>query len=150
MLTDEIKKSLQESVLCWLATVNEAGVPNCSPKEVFTFRGDSELVIANIASPESVKNIQVNPQVCVSFVHVFKQKGFKLKGCAEYVKPGDTAFPELFLLVHPMVGDIFPVQGIILVRINSVAPILAPSYVLLDGVSEESQINNARKTYGVD
>jgi predicted pyridoxine 5'-phosphate oxidase superfamily flavin-nucleotide-binding protein len=81
---EEIIQSINESVLCWLATAPAAGVPNCSPKEAFTFRGESELVIANIASPESVRNIQANPNVCVSFVNVFKQKGFKLSGTAEY------------------------------------------------------------------
>jgi len=53
-------------VLCWLATVSEKGVPNVSPKELFIFEQEKQLLIANIASPQSVKNIRANPQVYVS------------------------------------------------------------------------------------
>jgi len=149
MLTKEVKESIQESVLCWLATIDESGAPNCSPKEIFTFRGDSEIVIANIASPESVKNLQVKSDVCVSFVHVFKQKGFKLKGVAKYVTPESGEYAELFNLIYPMSGDAFPVKGVILVRVKSIAPILAPSYYLMPGVTEEIQVINAKKIYAV-
>ena len=48
-------------VLCWLATVSEKGVPNVSPKELFIFEREKQLLIANIASPQSVKNIRANP-----------------------------------------------------------------------------------------
>jgi len=56
--------------LCWLATVSEEGVPNVSPKELFVFEGEKHLLIANIASPQSVKNIQANCQVCVSGINI--------------------------------------------------------------------------------
>lgn len=149
MFTEEIKKSIQVSVLCWLATADESGIPNCSSKEVFTFYGESSLVIANIASPESVKNIRANANVCVSFIHVFKQKGFKLKGVAEYVTPESDKYPKLFELIQPMVGDVFLVQGIILVAAKSIRPIVAPAYYLVPGTTEVSQIKNAKQTYAV-
>lgn len=149
MLTDEVKNSINESILCWLATLNENGEPNCSPKEVFTFRGDSELIIADIASPESVKNIKNNKNVCVSFVHVFKQKGFKLKGAANYFSANDSKYEELYPLVQSFVGDTFPVRGIIQIRITKVSPIIAPAYYMVEGTTEESQINSAKIVYGV-
>ena len=148
MITNEVKKSIEESVLCWLATADQSGMPNCSPKEVFTFRGTDELIIANIASPESVKNIRVNPKVCVSFVHVFKQKGFKLKGNARYIVSSDESYAELYESVRYLAGD-FPVQGIIKIVITGVAPILAPSYYLVSSTTEESQIESAKRAYGV-
>ena len=46
------------SVLCWLATVDDHGMPNVSPKEIFCCHGERELLIANIASPQSVRNIK--------------------------------------------------------------------------------------------
>jgi predicted pyridoxine 5'-phosphate oxidase superfamily flavin-nucleotide-binding protein len=149
MLTEEIKVSISESVLCWLATCNDKGEPNCSPKEAYTFNGSSELVIANIASPESVENIQVNPNVCVSFVHVFKQKGFKLKGQARYIPFGAPDFPKYMPLVKPIVGEIFQVKGFIVVSIKAIATIIAPAYYMVKGTTEASQINSAKKTYGV-
>ena len=78
-ITTEIKKSMDSSVLCWLATVSSEGTPNVSPKEVFTYFKD-EIIIANIASPQTLKNIKENALVCISFIDILIQKGFKLKG----------------------------------------------------------------------
>lgn len=60
-------------VLCWWATADEQGQPNVSPKEVFAVVDDQHLLIANIASPVSVRNIQHNPKVCVSIIDIFVQ-----------------------------------------------------------------------------
>lgn len=148
MLTEAVKQSIQESVLCWLATVDKDGMPNCSPKEIFSFLGDDELLIANIASPQSVRNLSDNANVCVSFVHVFKQKGFKLKGSAIYAKKGDADYDTLFNVLKPLAGD-FPVLGVIRIKVLEVKPILAPSYHMVDGVTEAEQIESAKRTYGV-
>ena len=149
MLTEDIKKSISESVLCWLATSNEKNEPNCSPKEAFTFRGTSELIIANIASPISVANIEVNPNVCVSFIHIFKQKGFKLKGTARYVPSESDEFSTFMPMVQPIVGTTFKVAGFIVVHITSVTPIIAPAYYMIEDTTEASQIKSAQKAYGV-
>ena len=149
MLTEDVKESISESVLCWLATSNAKGEPNCSPKEAFTVSDQSELVIANIASPESVSNIEVNPNVCVSFVHVFKQKGFKLKGQARYVSSGSKEFSHFMPLVEPIVGTTFKVSGFIVVHVIFVSPIIAPAYYMVKGTTDAIQVNSAKKIYGV-
>ncbi|MGI1679212.1 MAG: pyridoxamine 5'-phosphate oxidase family protein [Cellvibrionaceae bacterium] len=149
MLTEDVKDSISESVLCWLATSNKKGEPNCSPKEVFTVSEQAELVIANIASPESVENVTANPNVCVSFVHVFKQKGFKLKGQARYVPSSSSDFAVFMSLVKPVVGTTFKVNGFIVVSVTSVTPIIAPAYYMVKGTTEASQISSAKKAYGV-
>jgi len=148
MFSKEIKESINESVLCWLATADDRGIPNCSPKEVFTYRGTNELLIADIASPKSVQNIISNPNVCISFVHIFKQKGFKLKGRATYITSSDNAYSDLFELIQPIANE-FPVRGIIQVIVNSTSAIVAPSYYLIPGTTEESQIQSGKHTYGV-
>lgn len=148
MLTEKVKNAIDESVLCWLATADNDGFPNCSPKEVFTYFGDSDVLIADIASPQSVKNLKFNPKVCVSFVHILKQKGFKLMGTAEYVPSTDDAFVSLFRHIEPLSGA-FPVNGIIRMKIASIQPIIAPSYRMVKGTTEESQIASARIAYGL-
>ena len=92
MLETKIKQSINESVLCWLATVDKNGQPSVSPKEMFVSYGNEHVIIANIASPKSVSNIQVNSLVCVSFVHVFKQKGFKLMGEAKIIEKSNPKY----------------------------------------------------------
>ncbi len=76
LLTRAVREDLDHAVLCWLATVDEDIVPNVSPKEIFCAHGDDALLIANIASPGSMRNIARNPRVCVSFIDVFRQRGF--------------------------------------------------------------------------
>ena len=78
MLSPEVQTAMERSVLCWLATVSEAGQPNVSPKEVFAPFDAEHMVITNIASPNSVRNLLANPSICVSLVDIFVQKGFKL------------------------------------------------------------------------
>ena len=149
MFTEEIEQSVKESVLCWLATSDENGYPSCSPKEAFTVYGENEVVIANIASPGSVKKIECNPNVCVSFINIFKQRGFKLKGTASYLSLNDSNYQKYAEVLSPIIGDAFPIQGIIVVQVSKSEPIIAPSYYLVSGTTVESQIAQARKTYGI-
>jgi len=84
MMTETVKKYIDKAVLCWLATCDENGIPNVSPKEMFTYIGNTTLLIANLASPNSISNIQINPNVCISFIDISVQKGFKLQGHCQY------------------------------------------------------------------
>jgi predicted pyridoxine 5'-phosphate oxidase superfamily flavin-nucleotide-binding protein len=34
-INEAVRIDIQNSVLCWLATVDEKGVPNVTPKEIF-------------------------------------------------------------------------------------------------------------------
>lgn len=82
MLNEAVRTDIDNSVLCSLATVDADGTPNVSPKEIFAAHGDDRIVVADIASPQSVKNLRVNPRACVSFIDVFRQRGFKIVGTA--------------------------------------------------------------------
>jgi predicted pyridoxine 5'-phosphate oxidase superfamily flavin-nucleotide-binding protein len=149
-LNDSIKASIDESVLCWLATADEKGVPNVSPKELFTYDSDHCLVIANIASPGSIKNIKVNAKVCVSFVHVLKQKGFQLKGVAELITNKDSRFSAKAEKLELMAGKAFPFYSLISVKIERAKPIVAPSYLLYPDTTEEQMVRGAMQTYGLE
>ena len=65
MFNLEVIKYIEQSVLCWLATSDRDNFPNVSPKEMFTHFEENKLLIANIASPNSIANINVNNKVCV-------------------------------------------------------------------------------------
>lgn len=85
-ISDAVRLDIRNSVLCSLATVDDHGIPSVTPKEIFASHGDDRIVIADIASSGSVRNVQGRPKVCVSFVDVFRQRGFKLTGRAEIVQ----------------------------------------------------------------
>ncbi len=150
MLSDQVRASIDKSVLCWLATCSADGQPNVSPKEIFTYYDTDNVIIANIASPQSVKNILVNPKVCVSFVDVLVQKGFKLTGLAEIFNKNAPIFEELSKPLLKMAGNGFPFGEIINIKVNQTAPIMAPSYLFYpETTTEESQTAKAKKAYGL-
>lgn len=149
MLDEEVIKAINESVLCWLATVNRKSEPNVSPKEMFIAHGDRHILIANIASPQSAGNIQFNSNVCVSFVDVFKQKGYKVRGVADVIEKNHTGYAAREKILRTLGAEKFDFKSIIEVQVESVEPILAPSYIFFPETSEESQIRDAMRRYGV-
>jgi len=150
MLTPDIKKYIDQSVLCWLATVSKDGIPNVSPKEMFTFLDDEHIGIAHIASPNSMRNIKANPNVCVSFIDVFVQKGYKIIGQAEIITKKAPNFRVEAAKILEMAGTDFPVQALLKIKVLKVAPILAPSYMMFpDKTTEKGQIENAMQAYKV-
>lgn len=150
MLTADIKKYIGQSVLCWLATVSIDGIPNVSPKEIFTYLDDKHIGIAHIASPKSIHNLKVNPNVCVSFVDVFVQKGYKLIGQAEIIPKTQPDFSVVAAKILTMAGTAYPVQALIKIKVLKTASILAPSYVMYPETStEENRIEDALNTYKV-
>lgn len=150
MLTQHVLDTMATSVLCWLATCDAQGQPNVSPKEVFAAIDTRHLVIAHIASPNSVRNLAANPRVCVSFVNVFTQKGFKLLGEAKVIAPTDPHFAQLEPLLQQKTQGKFPIHAAIWISVNAVEPIVAPSYWLFPAdTTEASQTASAMITYGV-
>lgn len=150
MLSSEVQNFAARSVLCWLATVDENGQPNVSPKEIFAAVDTEHLVVANIASPTSVRNIEVNPLVCVSFIDVFVQKGFKVTGTARNVHRGDAEFSRWATPLVPMAGTRFTIHSVLVVLATAIEPILAPSYRLYPAeTTEQSQVESAMRSYGV-
>ena len=148
MLTAEVKWSIEQSVLCWLATAKD-GVPNVSPKEIFVAEDDTHVLIAHIASSGSVQNIRSNPNVCVSFVDVFVQKGYKLAGQATVILEADPTFEKRAAPLKKKAGDAFKVRAVIAVEVREVQPILAPSYRFYPQTTEQAQTEQAHVTYGV-
>ena len=146
----ELRTEAEGAVLCWLATVDSTGTPNVTPKEIFAFYGDEHLVIADIASSNSVRNIRSHPSVCVSFVDVFRQRDFKLVGTGTIVGREDEDFPILGAELLRMAGSSFPIRHVISVRIDQTSRIWAPSYRLLPDQTEGQRMRQAYHAYGVE
>lgn len=150
MLTQAIKKSIEQSVLCWLATSSLDGQANVSPKEIFTYYGTDIIIIANIASPNSLRNVKVNAKVCVSFIDVLVQKGFQIKGQATIISKKAASFSTYHDLLYGLAGPDFPFSSIFEIKMEQVKPILAPKYILFPDTTEAAQIASAKKSYGLN
>ncbi|NDY91863.1 pyridoxamine 5'-phosphate oxidase family protein [Ideonella livida] len=149
MTHPELLAYAHRSVLCWLATVDAEGGPSVSPKEIFAVvEGGARVVIANIASPESVRNIRHHPQVGLSFIDVFVQKGCKIKGRAQVLTADDPDFARWAAPLQAMAGERFALRSLIVVHPHTVEPIVAPSYRLYpDQTTEAGQYDAARAQY---
>ncbi len=144
-ITKEIKESINKSVLCWLATVSDDNIPNVSPKEIFNYYGNNKIVIANIASPQTVKNIKKNKNVCISFIDVLVQKGFQIKGKAHIIDKTNSDFFKMEEILLKMTGGNFPFKTITEILIESSKEIIAPRYLLFPETTEDEQIKSAKK-----
>ncbi|MFK7758611.1 MAG: pyridoxamine 5'-phosphate oxidase family protein [Phycisphaerales bacterium] len=149
MLTPQVLQLLDESVLCWLATCSLDGQPSVSPKEIFAPFNTNSIIIANIASPNSARNIRDNPRACVSFVNVFTQKGFQLRGSAALLQEKSEGYAEMSKLLITLTGGRFPFKSIFHLSVDRVDEIVAPRYRLFPETSEKDQVASAMHTYGV-
>jgi hypothetical protein len=150
MLAPEVITCARRAVLAWLATVDPDGCPNVSPKEVFAVVDRRMFVVANIASPTSVRNLSQRNQACLSFIDIFVQKGFKVKGRVELFARTHPTFAVWSAPLERITQDRFPIHSIIVLHPRTVEPIVAPSYTLFPSeTTEASQIAVAMKSYGV-
>jgi len=150
LLSEDVLSAAKNSVLCWLATVDAKGQPNVSPKEIYVIFDDQHIVVANIASPKTAKNVEATGKVCLTFVDILVQKGFKVTGTAENVRLGNPAFATWAAPLLNMVGQRFPISSVIVVTAMAIEPVIAPSYRFYPAATTEAdQMQSALKSYGV-
>jgi len=149
ILNDDIRDYIKKSVLCWLATSSLDYEPNVSPKEVFMAYGSDSIIIANIASPQSERNIKENGKVCISFVDILVQKGYKLKGGASIISSSDEGFETMKMALEQITHGKYPFSNIIRVEIKKSKQILAPSYMLYPDETLASRVESAKRAYGL-
>ncbi|MEZ6137499.1 MAG: pyridoxamine 5'-phosphate oxidase family protein [Pirellulaceae bacterium] len=149
MITNEVAQSIESSVLCWLATVAMDGSPNVSPKEAFIHDGNGRILVAHIASPQTVRNIESEPRVCLSFIDVFTQKGHKVRGTARVLRESDERYHEQLSRLVQFIGDTYRILAVIEVEPTEVEEIIAPSYRMFPGTATGKMIQQSLATYKV-
>ena len=147
-MTLEMKTCLDQSVLCWVATADSDGRPNVSPKEVFTSDGD-RILIAHIASPKTVRNIEVNPQVMVSVVDIFAQHGWQFSGQASLTWADTSEFAELVKPLDVITQGLYPIKAVIVVAVRDAKRIVAPSSWLFPDRPPDVERQQVLLRYGV-
>jgi predicted pyridoxine 5'-phosphate oxidase superfamily flavin-nucleotide-binding protein len=148
-INDAVRTDIKNSVLCWLATVDRVGTPNVSPKEIFACFGDERIVVADIASANTVENLRSHPTACVSFIDIFRQRGFKVIGQASIISSDEDEFSIVGADLLRMAGADFPIRHVISIQIERISRIWAPSYRLLPDQTDEDRMRNAYDAYSV-
>lgn len=91
----------------------------------------------------------MNENVCVSFVDIFVQKGFQIKGKAEIIKKIHSEFTAMNKILTKMTDGKFPFNSITEITLDQVKPIIAPSYILYPETTEITQIESSKKAYRI-
>lgn len=137
ILTPAMKRLLDEQRLGFVATVCPDGTPNLSPKGTTTAWDDDHLVFADIHSPGTVANLRHNPYVEVNVVDPFARKGYRFKGTAEILTEGPQY--DAIMTFYRQRGTRAAIHAFVLIRINSVAPLISPAY---DDGTPEAEIRS--------
>ena len=82
ILTDDMRRLVDEQKLAFHATVCPDGSPNLSPKGSTRVWDDDHLFFADICSPQTIANIRAGSLLEVNVVDPFVRKGYRFKGPA--------------------------------------------------------------------
>ena len=132
MITSEIKNFLNIQKLGYVATVSSDGLPNISPKGTIIAWASEILAFADIRSPDTVKNLQNNPNVEINVIDPLLRKGYLFKGIARLINSG-LQYDEI-LQYYRDNGITSPINAIILVDISEISDVISPLYDM--GISE--------------
>ncbi len=131
-ITQEIQDFVNTTKLGFIATVCPDGTPNLSPKGTTMSWDEEHLVFADIHSPETIKNLLLNPAIEINIVDVFIRKGYRFKGIATVYSEGPV-FQEVFDRNKEFLSK-YPIRHIVLVKVDRVLRLISPAYD--DGTSE--------------
>ncbi len=132
MITPEIKAFLNSQKLGFVATVSSDAKPNISPKGTIVSWDPDSLVFADIRSPDTMKNLRVNPYVEINVIDPIIRKGYLFRGTAKIFESG-SLYDDI-LNYYRKIGIKSPINSIVLVTLSSVSEVTSPLYDL--GVSQ--------------
>ena len=133
MITSEIKSFLDLHKLGYVATVSEDGLPNLSPKGTIVGWDEKTLAFADIRSPDTVKNLQSNPNVEINAIDPLSRKGYLFTGKARILNEG-SQFDKILSFYRDK-GIKSPIGAIVLVDVSNISEVISPLYDL--GISED-------------
>ena len=126
ILTDDMKRVVNEQRLGYVATVCRDGTPNLSPKGTTAVWDDEHLVFADICSPGTVSNLAYQPVLEINVVDPVMRKGYRFKGTATVVS-GGTLFDEGVRFYRSR-GVVSAIEHIVLVKVERALPLISPAY----------------------
>jgi predicted pyridoxine 5'-phosphate oxidase superfamily flavin-nucleotide-binding protein len=148
LLTDDMKRMVEELRLCFVATVTPDGKPNVSPKGSLRVLDDDHLAFADIMSPGTMRNLRSNPHLELNMVHPFLRRGYRFKGLGEICTEGET-FDLVANELWNREGRQYPVNAVVRIELQTALPVLSPAYVFNEGVKEEDVRRVWLERYGV-
>ncbi len=143
ILTDAMRRIVDEQRLGFAATVCPDGTPNLSPKGTISVWDDDHLIFADIHSPRTVANLRHNPAIEINVVDPLVRKGYRFKGIGAVVAEGPR-FDEALVFFRRR-GVESDIHTVVLVRVTRALPLVSPAY---DGGATEDEVRARWQRYG--
>lgn len=148
VLTSDMHDIIQRAMLSFVATVNEDGTPNLSPKASL-YAMDDALFFADIASPRTIENLRRNPAISINVVDIFSRRGYRFSGSAGLLSETDPDRKHVAQWVWRTNGPDYPVHHVVRIDVREASPLLSPAYRFGAGASEDALREVYRAKYGV-
>lgn len=140
-ITADMEAIIKQAILSFVATVNEDGTPNLSPKASLTVT-NGVLYFADIASPQTILNLKRNPAVEINVVDIFQRRGYRFKGRALILPANADESLAIANWVRTANGPEYPVDHIVKIETISISPLLSPAHVLADPPRSQDEITS--------
>lgn len=137
MITEDMRTIVDQAMLSFVATVCPDGSPNLSPKGSVRVYDDQHLIFMDIASPNTMANLEHDPRVEVNAIDVFRRRGYRFKGTATIVPPGHEAYEWLNRWLIEVNGPGYPAHRAVLIRVERVLPVDSPAYTFGNAIESE-------------
>ena len=147
ILTDDMKRLIDEQKLAFHATVCPDGSPNLSPKGSTRVWDDDHLFFADICSPQTTANIRAGSLVEVNVVDPFVRKGYRFKGTGavhtdgEHFERGLTFYED-----RGTVNARERIHSIVIVAVERALSVTSPAYDIGTTEVELRELNLRRLT----
>jgi len=138
-ITQDMESIISEAILPFVATVNEDGTPNLSPKASLTVRS-GVLYFADIASPQTIGNLRRNPAIEINVVDIFQRRGYRFTGQAAIISEDADEFRMIADWVRATNGPEYPVDHVVKIDTSSASPLLSPAHVFAQPPRSQEEI----------
>jgi predicted pyridoxine 5'-phosphate oxidase superfamily flavin-nucleotide-binding protein len=139
-----MKRVIAEQRLGFVATVCADGTPNLSPKGTTDIWDDDHLFFADLRSPQTIRNLRLNPGIEVNVVDQTVRKGYRFKGTASVLTEGPDFERGLMLLQGNREIQPDRVRAIVLMKVVDAKPLVSPAY---DWGTTENQVREEWERY---
>lgn len=128
MISQPMRRIIEENTIGLVATVTPDGFPRVSPKGTMRVLSDARIGFADLRSPDTVRNIKANPAVEVTFIDVFRRIACRLRGTASYIERGSEAYGSLLPQFGTWSVLMERARGLVIVDVTDARMVKSPIY----------------------
>jgi uncharacterized protein len=137
-LSPKMKQVVEEQRLCFAATVCPDGSPNVSPKGTIMVWSESELAFFDLASPQTVENLEHDPRIELNVVDQRLRTGFRFRGTARVTNAAFDLMEarDRYARVPPAADRI---HSLVIIEVTEARPLISPAYDVTDDPAQIAQ-----------